>query len=86
MSKEGYEDIVYTVAVLGDIDGNGKADANDAFLARMCAVGLLELNHTAYNIAADANCDGEITEADFILIQDSAIFNDFIFNDYTPGE
>ena len=52
---------------------------------RMCAVGLLELPHTAYNIAADANCDGEITETDFILIQDSAILNNFIFNDYTPG-
>lgn len=85
MSKDGCDDIVYTVAVLGDIDGNGKADANDAFLARMCAVGLLELPHTAYNIAADANCDGEITEADFILIQDSAIFNDYIFNDYSVG-
>lgn len=85
MTKEGCEDIVYTVAVLGDIDGNGKADANDAFLARMCAVGLLELKDTAYNIAADANCDGEITEDDFILIQNSAIYEDFIFNDYTAG-
>ncbi len=85
MSKDGYDDIVYTVAVLGDIDGNGKADANDAFLARMCALGMLELQGSAYNIAADANCDGEITEADFILIQDSAIYEDFIFNDYTVG-
>ncbi len=85
MSKAGYDDIVYTVAVLGDIDGNGKADANDAFLARMCAVGLLELNHTAYNIAADANCDGAITEDDSILIQNSAIYNDYIFNDYIAG-
>ncbi len=86
MSKDGCDDIVYTVAVLGDIDGNGKADANDAFLARMCANGMLDLTHTAYTIAADANCDGEITEDDFILIQNCAIFNDFIFNDYTPGE
>ena len=85
MSKDGCDDVVYTVAVLGDIDGNGKADANDAFLARMCAIGLLELPDTAYNIAADANCDGEITEEDFVLIQDSAIFNDYIFNDYSVG-
>ncbi len=85
MSKAGNDDIVYIVAVLGDIDGNGKADANDAFLARMCAVGLLELPHTAYNIAADANCDGAITEDDSILIQNSAIYNDYIFNDYIAG-
>ncbi len=86
LSKEGYSDIVYTVAVLGDIDGNAKADANDAFLARMYAVGLLDSPAGAYFIAADADCNGEINENDSMLIQESAILNNVIFNDYIPGE
>lgn len=86
LSKDGCEDIVYVVAVLGDIDGNGKSDANDAFLARMCALGILELSHNAYTIAADADCDGTVTEDDSMLIQESAICNNLIFNDYVAGE
>lgn len=86
LSKDGCEDIVYVVAVLGDIDGNGKSDANDAFLARMCALGILELSHNAYTIAADADCDGTVTEDDSMLIQESAIYNNLIFNDYVAGE
>ena len=82
LTKDGCEDVVYVIAVLGDIDGNGKSDANDAFLARMCALGMLEMSHVAYTIAADANCDGAITEDDSMLIQNSAIFEDYIFNDY----
>ena len=85
LSKEGYDDVVYVIAVLGDIDGNGKADANDAFLARMQAIGLLKPTHKVYSIAADADCDGTVTEADSLLIQDSAIYNNTIFNDYTAG-
>ena len=86
LSKDGCEDIVYVVAVLGDIDGNGKSDANDAFLARMCALGILEMSHNAYTIAADADCDGTVTEDDSMLIQESAIYNNLIFNDYVAGE
>ncbi len=86
LSKEGNEDIVYVVAVLGDIDGNGNADANDAFLARMYAIGLLEQTHVAYTVAADADCDGAVTETDSMLIQNSTIFEDSIFNNYTAGE
>ncbi len=86
LSREGYSDVEYTVAVLGDIDGNGKADANDAFLARMYAVGLLGTPDGVYFIAADADCDGEISESDSMLIQESAIFNNVIFNDYIAGE
>ncbi len=86
LSKAGCDDAVYVVAVLGDIDGNGKADANDAFLARMYAIGLLEPAHTVYTVAADADCDGAVTESDSILIQESAIYNNTIFNDYTAGE
>lgn len=86
LSKDGCEDIVYVVAVLGDIDGNGKSDANDAFLARMLALGMLEMSHNAYTIAADADCDGTVTEDDSMLIQESAICNNLIFNDYVAGE
>ncbi len=86
LSKEGYSDIVYTVAVLGDVDGNAKADANDAFLARMYALGMLSEPDGVYFIAADADCNGEINEEDSMLIQESAIFNAVIFNDYIPGE
>ena len=86
LSREGCDSVTYTVAVLGDIDGNGKADANDAFLARMYAVSLLEPTHNVYKIAADADCNGEINENDSILIQESAVFNSAIFNDYIPGE
>lgn len=86
LSREGCSDVVYTVAMLGDIDGNGKADANDAFLARMYAVGLLNDPVGAYFIAADADCSGEINESDSMLIQESAIYNNAIFNDYTAGE
>lgn len=86
LSKEGSTDVTYVVAVLGDIDGNGKADANDAFLARMYAIGLIEQTADVYTVAADANCDGTVTEDDSVLIQNSAIFEDAIFNDYTAGE
>ena len=86
LSKEGCADIIYAVAVLGDIDGNGKSDANDAFLTQMYAVGLLEPVHSVYAVAADANCDGIIDTNDSMLIQESAIFNNMIFNDYVPGE
>ncbi len=86
LSKDGCDNVVYVVAVLGDIDGNGKADANDAFLARMYAIGLLEPAHAVYQIAADANCDGAVTDDDSMLIQNSALYNDSIFNNYTAGE
>ncbi len=86
LSKDGCDDAVYVIAVLGDIDGNGKSDANDAFLARMYAIGLLEPTHTVYQIAADANCDGAVTDDDSLLIQNSTIGNDSIFNNYTAGE
>ena len=86
LSKDGCDDAVYVVAVLGDIDGNGKSDANDAFLAKMQAIGLLVPSHSVYTIAADANCDGVVTEDDSMLIQESAIYNDSIFNNYVAGE
>lgn len=86
LSKSGSDAVVYTVAVLGDIDGNGKSDANDAFLTRMYAIGLLETAQNAYTVAADADCDGTVTENDSMLVQESAIYNNAIFNDYTAGE
>ncbi len=86
LSKDGSDDVVYTVAVLGDIDGNGKSDADDAFLTRMYAIGLLEPTHAVYTVAADADCDGTVTENDSMLVQESAIYNNAIFNDYTAGE
>lgn len=86
LSKDGCEDVAYVVAVLGDVDGNGKSDANDAFLAKMCALGILELPHTAYVAAADADCDGAVTVDDSTLIEKSTIFEDAIFNNYTAGE
>ena len=86
LSKDGCEDVVYTVVVLGDIDGNGKADANDAFLSRMYAIGLLKTAQNAYTVAADADCDGAVTESDSMLIQESAIYENSIFNNYTAGE
>lgn len=86
LSKSGSDAVVYTVAVLGDIDGNGKSDANDAFLTRMYAIGLLKTAQNAYTVAADADCDGTVTESDSMLVQESAIYNNAIFNDYTAGE
>ena len=44
------------------------------------------MSHNAYTIAADADCDGTVTEDDSMLIQESAIYNNLIFNDYVAGE
>ena len=85
LSKEGYDDVVYAVAVLGDVDGSATVDANDAFLIRMYALELLDPTHDIYLVAADADCDGDVTESDSVLIQSVALLDGYIFNDYTPG-
>ncbi len=86
LTRESYDDVVYTVAVIGDINANGKTDANDVFLAKMYALGMLEADTKTMFIAADADCDGAITESDALLIQEASLLQNTIFNYYTPGE
>lgn len=55
------------MSVAGDVDGNCKKDANDAFLIGMFESGLITEDDiaSAYSKAADLNGDGVINDADF---------------------
>lgn len=53
----------YKLIVLGDVNCNGRIDSADASMMVRCAGGTLEITGDAL-IAADADCDGFITEAD----------------------
>lgn len=65
-SNTGYTGTVskiYTIYVLGDVNRNGRVDSADASMIACYAAGLQELDGIALE-AADANYDGDITDAD----------------------
>lgn len=83
LSRYGYGDVVYTVAVVGDINGDGEVDGFDAFLVNMVVCGRLAAPQGVYRIAGDADCSGELDENDALLIANTALNNDIILNMYT---
>ncbi len=59
--------VTFVMSVAGDVDGNCKKDANDAFLVGMFSSGLIDKNDisSAYSNAADINGDGVVDGSDF---------------------
>lgn len=72
---EGSVDKVYTIILLGDVNGNGRVDAADASLIARHAAGSTELTGNAL-LAADANRDGAVTAEDAQLICEKYIRRD----------
>lgn len=58
----------YTFIVLGDINGNGKVDANDYMLVKRHFLGTYELDDIAL-AAGDCNGDGKISANDYFIIR-----------------
>ena len=58
----------YTFIVLGDINGNGKVDANDYMLVKRHFLGTYELDDIGI-AAGDCNGDGKISANDYFIIR-----------------
>lgn len=58
----------YTFIVLGDVNGNGKVDANDYMLVKRHFLGTYELDDIGL-AAGDCNGDGKISANDYFLIR-----------------
>ena len=86
LTKDGCEDIVYDVVVLGDVDGDALVDGYDAYLVGLCLNGLIEVPQGIWFIAGDADCDGSLTEEDKLLLERCALLDDVIVNLYEPAE
>lgn len=73
--KDGTVKAEYTVVIYGDIDSDGIADGNDAFLVNMVVSGMLSADAltAAQKLAADPNHDGKIDAADSALLADSGL-------------
>ncbi len=87
--KDGSKTIAeYTVVIFGDIDGNGWYDANDAFLVRMIANGMIDKSvlNEAQQKAADCNHDGEINELDFEILNNASLLIENIDQSATKAE
>ncbi len=65
VKNEGLE---YTFIVLGDVNGNGKVDANDYMLVKRHFLGTYELDDFGIE-AGDCNGDGKITANDYFIIR-----------------
>lgn len=74
--------IVYTVIAVGDVNGDGAADAEDAMLVNLCINGDIEMPDEKLFPAYDANCDGSITAEDVELLEQVGLYNDVIINLY----
>lgn len=73
--KGGNVKAEYTVVIYGDIDSDGIADGNDAFLVNMIVSGMLSADAltAAQKLAADPNHDGKIDATDSALLADSGL-------------
>ena len=81
---EGFVELYGTAGSLGDADGNGTIDVNDALAAMRYALELIDLENPA---ALDVNGDGQTTLVDALLILRYAlgIHEGFSAGDLTPG-
>ncbi len=82
-SPDNADGIVYTVVAVGDINGDGNADGEDAMFVNLCVNGIIEPDEM-YLPAYDANCDGQIAEDDIELLEQVGLYNDVIINLYEP--
>lgn len=74
----------YKIAALGDINGDGKADGEDAFLTNL----YLNSNSQAeeyMKAAYDADCSGTIDAEDVALLKRVGLCTDVIINTYTES-
>ena len=82
-SDDSTSDIVYTVVAVGDTNGDGFADGEDAMEVNLCVKGVIEPSDV-YFYAYDADCDGSITSGDVELLEQVGLMNDVIINFYEP--
>ncbi len=81
-AEGNFSDNIYTVVALGDVNGDAKADGEDAFIISLCTSGMLSPEAAATLIACDADCNGMIDEEDFLLLERCGLFDDYIDNRY----
>lgn len=78
----------YTAVIYGDIDGDGKYDGADAFIASLIANGNLTQDKVSPAVweAADCNHDGEINASDVLLLEQAGLLLAGIDQTKTPQE
>lgn len=59
----------YTIVVLGDVNGDGKASAGDYVLIKNHIMQTNLIKDSANQNAADVNKDGKISAGDYVLIK-----------------
>lgn len=82
-SEENTEYAAYTVVAVGDVNGDGFADGEDAAIVNLYINGNI-VPEDKYLPAYDANCDGSITADDVELLEQVGLYNDVIINLYEP--
>ena len=80
------EDKIYTVVTLGDVDGNAKADGEDAFIIGLYMNGMLSAEAAAQVICCDVDFNGVIDEEDFRMLERCGLFEDYISNLYQGAD
>ncbi|MBQ9553172.1 MAG: S8 family serine peptidase [Clostridia bacterium] len=86
LSKAGCDDIVYQVAVLGDVNGDDAVDGFDAYLVGLYDAGLLPAPQGVWLLASDTDCDGALTGEDKLLLERCALQEDVLINLYQPAD
>ncbi|MBR4050626.1 MAG: S8 family serine peptidase [Clostridia bacterium] len=79
-------DKIYTVVTLGDINGDTKADGNDAFIIGLYINGMLSAETAAEAICCDIDFNGIIDEEDFGTLERCGLFDDYISNLYQGAD
>ena len=62
-------DDTYTVAVLGDVNGDGEVDTGDTFLLKLVILGQRTLEGECFQVSSDINNDGSIDTGDAFVLK-----------------